>query len=121
MAKKVLVVDDEPDVLKIVGFRLKSAGYEIKKASDGQEALDLIKKDRPDLVLLDLRMPVMDGYEVCRRIKSDENLKDIPVIFLTASSGATIKDKAYEYKADDYIIKPFEPEELLRKVKKFIG
>lgn len=121
MAKKVLIVDDEPDVLKIVSFRLKAAGYEITTASDGREALDSAEKDRPDLILLDLRMPVMDGYEVCRKLKSDENLKNIPVIFLTASSGATIKDKAREYKADDYIVKPFEPEDLLRKVKKIIG
>jgi len=121
MAKKVLVVDDEPDVLKIVCFRLKKAGYEVKTASDGKAALDLIEKDRPDLILLDLRMPVMDGYEVCRKIKSDEKLGDTPIIFITASSGATVKDKVREYKADDYIIKPFEPEELIAKVKKFIS
>ena len=121
MAGKVMIVDDEPDVRKIVKFRLKNAGYDVVTASDGREALDLIKKQRPGLILLDLRMPIVDGYEVCRALKADEKLKKIPIIFLTASSGATIKDKTCKYKADSYIIKPFEPEELLKKVKKFIA
>lgn len=120
MPKKILIVDDEPDVLKIIGFRLKKAGYEILTATNGKEALELAWKEKPDLMLLDLRMPVMDGYETCKIIKSDETLKKIPVIFLTASSGVTIGGTTKEYKADDYVIKPFEPEELIKKVKKFI-
>jgi len=119
MPKKILIVDDEADVIKIVSFRLKRAGYEVTTASDGLSALDLIKNVSFDLVLLDVRMSGMDGYEVCRAMKSDEKLKDIPVIFITASAGIAITDKAKEYKADDYIIKPFEPEELLKKVEKF--
>ncbi len=121
MKKKILIIDDEPDVIKIVDFRLKSAGYKVNMASDGREGIESIKKERPDLILLDIRMPVMDGYEVCRRIKSDEEFSGIPVIFLTASSGATIKDKVSEYMADDYIIKPFDSENLLKKVKNLIG
>ena len=121
MAKKILVVDDEPDILKVVTFRLKKAGYDIKTAEDGQKALEEIKKEKPDLIFLDLRLPIIDGYEVCRRLKSDEALKKIPVIFLTASTAPTVASKAEEFKADDFLIKPFEPEELLKKVKKFIG
>lgn len=121
MAKKILVVDDEPDVLKIVTFRLKKEGYEVITARDGQEALDLVNRERPDLVLLDLRLPVVDGYEVCKRLKTDEDLRQIPVILLTASSATKIAEKTKDFQAEDYLIKPFEPEELLDKVKKFIN
>lgn len=120
MPKKILVVDDELDILQVVKFRLKKEGYEIIAAHNGQEALDLVKKEKPNLILLDLRLPVIDGYEVCRRLKSDEELKAIPIIFMTASSAGKVAEKTKELKADDYIIKPFEPEVLLEKVKKFI-
>ena len=86
MAKKILIVDDEPDILKIVTYRLGKAGYEIIAAADGQKGLDLIKEQKPDLVLLDLRLPVLDGDEVCKQVKADDKLKDIPVILLTATS-----------------------------------
>ncbi len=122
MAKKILVVDDEPDILKVVTFRLRKAGYEIITAEDGQKALNLIKTQRPDLVLLDLRLPVIDGSEVCKQVKADDEVKNIPIILLTATSHINkIADKAKELKADDYLIKPFDPEELLKRVKKFIG
>jgi len=121
MTKKILVVDDEPDILKIVTFRLEKTGYEVKTASNGREAFDLMQKEKPDLLLLDLRLPVMSGYEVCKQMKSDENLKDVPIILLTASSSASIEQKTKEFKADDYMIKPFDPEQLLAKVKNMIG
>ncbi|UCD55299.1 MAG: response regulator [Candidatus Omnitrophota bacterium] len=120
MAKKILVVDDEPDILKVVTFRLRKAGYKVVTAEDGQKALDLAQREKPDLILLDLRLPVIDGYEVCRKLKSDELFKKIPIIFLTASSAATIIDKTKKFKADDYLIKPFEPDDLLKKVKRFM-
>jgi len=120
MAGKILVVDDEPDILKMVTFRLKKEGYEVITAKDGQEALDLINRERPDLVLLDLRLPVMDGYEVCKRLKTDKNLKQIPVVFLTASVTSSIAEKVKAFNADSYLIKPFDPVKLLETVKKFI-
>ncbi len=119
--KKILVVDDEPDILKVISFRLKKAGYEILTARDGKAALDLIAVNKPDLILLDLRMPVMSGEEVCATLKTSVELKTLPVILLTASSGGKIADKAKELKADDYMIKPFEAEVLLEKVRKLIG
>ncbi|MBN2453795.1 MAG: response regulator [Candidatus Omnitrophica bacterium] len=119
--KKILVVDDEPDVLRVMSFRLKNAGYEILTAANGRIAFDIISKERPDLVLLDLRMPVMDGCETCARIKNDEGLKEIIVILITASSGSKVAERAKELKADDYIIKPFDPDELISKVRKYIG
>jgi len=121
MAKKILVVDDEPDILKVVRFRLKATGYDVITAENGQKALDLMEKQKPDLIFVDLRMPVLDGYGLCRRLKADDELKNIPIVLLSASSGGTIAEKAEELKADDYLVKPFEPEELLEKVKKFLG
>ena len=120
MAKKILVVDDEPDILKVVVFRLEKAGYKVTAAEDGQKALDSVQREKPDLILLDLRLPVIDGYEVCKRLRSDEAFKKIPIIFLTASTAPTIIEKTKEYKADDYLIKPFEPDDLLKKVEKFV-
>ena len=121
MSKTVLVVDDELDILKIVSFRLKQAGYEVLTAEDGKEGLDLLRKERAGLVLLDIAMPVMDGYELCRIIKSDEALKKIPVVFLTASQPTSIEKKTKEYNADAFLIKPFESGELLATVRKFAG
>ena len=121
MAKKILIVDDEPDILKIVSFRLKKAGYEVTTAVNGKVALECVQKERPDLILLDLRLPIMDGYEVCKRLKSDEVLKSIPIILLTASMVSTVREKTKEFKADDYLVKPFDPDKLREKIKKFIG
>lgn len=119
--KCVLLVDDEPDILKTVVFRLKKAGYQIITAEDGKTGLELARREKPDLILLDLTLPVMDGCEVCQRLKSDDNFKKIPVIFLTASMVDKITDKIKEFSVEDYIIKPFESEELLNKVRKYIG
>ena len=121
MPKRVLVVDDEPDIRKVVSFRLKKAGYEVTTAVNGKEALECVQKERPDLILLDLRLPIMDGYEVCKRLKSDEVLKSIPVILLTASMASTVREKTKEYNADDYMVKPFDPDKLMEKIKKFIS
>ncbi|MDD5439491.1 MAG: response regulator, partial [Candidatus Omnitrophica bacterium] len=119
--KKVLIVDDEPDVMKVVSFRLEKAGYGIVTAANGAIALAMIADAPPDLILLDLRMPVMDGYDVCNKLKGDETLKRIPVIVVTASSGGNIADMMNKTKADEYLIKPFDPDELLKKVRHFIG
>ena len=83
--KRILIVEDEPALAKLTSFRLKSAGYEVIIAVDGRQGLKMAGKERPDLIVLDLELPVMDGYEVCRRLKDNESLKDIPVVILTAS------------------------------------
>ena len=117
MAKKILIVDDEPDVLKVAVGRLKKAGYDTIQAVNGQEGLDAIRGKKPDLVLLDLAMPGINGYEVCRQAKGDEATKDIPIILFTASIATkTIDEKVKELGADDFIIKPFNHEELLEKI-----
>lgn len=119
--KKVLVVDDEPDILKVISFRLKKAGYEVLTATNGKIALDLVYSNRPDLILLDLRMPVMTGDEVCTKIKNDTELCSIPIIILTASTGSKLPEKAKELRADDYLLKPFDSETMFKKVQKIIG
>ena len=119
MAKKILLVDDELDMLAVTKARIEHAGYEVLTAGSGEEALNRLAKDTPDLILLDLLLPKMQGQEVCKRIKCDDNLKRIPVILFTASA-SDIAKIAKEVNADDYIMKPFEPDELLGKIKKFI-
>jgi CheY-like chemotaxis protein len=118
--KKILVVDDESDVLKVVVARLKALGCEVVTALDGEKALDITRKEKLDLILLDLRLPSISGYEVCEAIKKDDALKAIPIILLTASAGAADLERTKMCEAEDYLIKPFEAEELLAKVKKFL-
>lgn len=122
MPKTIMIVDDEPDILKVVIFRVKKAGYIVVSVKNGQEALDAIRGGlKPDLILLDLIMPVMDGYEFCRIIKSGAATKEIPVIIVSASASSDIKEKMREMKADAYLIKPYEPQELLARISGMIG
>jgi DNA-binding response OmpR family regulator len=117
---RVLIADDEADVVKVVRFRLAKQGYEVLIAVDGKQALETIRKVKPDLVLLDFRMPFLNGDEVCREIKASGDLKHIPIILMTASLDNVTDDKRAQLKADDYILKPFEADNLLAKVRKFI-
>ncbi len=119
MAKKILIVDDEPDILRATTVRLMSFGYEVITAIDGKECIALVQSDMPDMILLDLRLPFMNGDEICVKLKADEKLKHIPVIIFTASSDITTSNKVKESGADGYLIKPFDPGELLRIIKKF--
>jgi DNA-binding response OmpR family regulator len=117
MAKRILVIDDEPVMLKVVSFRLKNAGYEVVTASSAGQGLALIRSEHPDLVLLDVQLPDMTGFEVCRRVKQDDALKGIPVVFFTASNATDDMDRAVEqYGAQGCIRKPFEPQELLARI-----
>jgi DNA-binding response OmpR family regulator len=121
MAKKILIVDDEPDILRAAKVRLISFGYDVITTCDGKEIVELVGKNMPDLILLDLRLPQMSGDEICAKLKSDEKLKHIPVIIFTASSDTSTNIKVKESGADGYLIKPFAPEDLLQIIKKFIG
>ncbi|MDD5196860.1 MAG: response regulator [Candidatus Omnitrophica bacterium] len=120
MGKKILIVDDEPDLLRVVCFRLEKIGYQVISAVNGQEALELAEKESPDLMLLDVRLPLLGGPEVCSRIKKDERLKHIPVILFTAST-QSITEKVQACGAQGYILKPFSSEELFKKIKEFIS
>jgi two-component system alkaline phosphatase synthesis response regulator PhoP len=119
--KKILIVDDEPDILKLASLRLKKLGYDVIMAVNGKEALDIMRDEKPDLILLDLILPVMNGADVCKKTKNDEKLKHIPIILFTAQSDTMTAEKAKEFGANDYITKPFDPEELRGKVEEILA
>lgn len=121
MAKKIVLAEDEPRLARLVEFKLKKEGYQVICKGNGEEALEAIKAEKPDLILLDVMMPVMDGYEVLRRVKEDESLKNIPVVMLTARTQERDVVKGIDLGADDYITKPFHPAELLARVKRILG
>ncbi|MCD1295915.1 two-component system response regulator [Methanocella sp. CWC-04] len=121
MANKIMVVDDEPDVVDLVKLVLESDGFEVVTAYSGKECLEKIEKEMPDLVLLDIMMPQMDGWEVFRRIKANEKTTNIPVAMLTAKTQSIDKMIGlHVVKVDDYITKPFGRSELLERVKKIL-
>jgi diguanylate cyclase (GGDEF)-like protein len=117
MAESVLVVDDDPDVARFVEVNLRSAGYDVTVASDGEEALERAVELRPDLVLLDVMMPKLDGFEVAQRLRRDARTSSTSIIMLTAKALSSDKVLGLSTGADDYIIKPFDPVELLARVK----
>ena len=117
----VLVADDDRDILQLVSFRLERADYEVVQANDGEEALRLVKELRPDLAVLDLMMPKLNGYEVIREIRRDEETKAIPVILLTARVQEADVARGFEAGADDYLKKPFSPQELRARVQAILG
>src|SRR5213593_5010433 len=117
MAESVLVVDDDPDVARFVEVNLRSAGYEVTVASNGEEGLTKAVELRPDLVLLDVMMPKLDGFEVAQRLRRDPRTSSSSIIMLTAKALSSDKVLGLSSGADDYIIKPFDPVELLARVK----
>jgi DNA-binding response OmpR family regulator len=114
MMMRVLVVDDDPPSVKMICFLLREEGYEVTSADNGSSALEWIEREPPDLVILDVMMPDLDGFEVCRRIRQTQ---DVPIIFLSAKGETVDKVAGLELGADDYLAKPFEPAELLARVK----
>jgi len=117
MKEKILIVDDEKDIVKMVDYNLKKEGFRTLFAYDGEDALDLAIRERPDLIVLDLMLPVMDGLEVCKSLKKEPKTSGIPIIMLTAKTQETDKIVGLELGADDYMTKPFSPRELIARVK----
>ena len=115
--RTILLVDDEPDLVQLVSIRLQAAGYRVITATDGQQALDAVKQTRPDLIILDLMLPKVDGYKVCRLLKFDERYKTIPIIVFTARAQDGDIRMATECGADAYLTKPFEAQTLLSKLR----
>lgn len=113
----VLVVEDEEDILDLVAYNLERAGFRVLKARHGEEAMALVSGKRPDLVVLDIMLPKLDGKEVCRRIRQNKETKSIPVIMLTALAEEVDRIVGFELGADDYLTKPFSPKELVLRVK----
>lgn len=117
MGERILVVDDEPDLLELVRFNLSQAGYAVETAATGKEAVERIRRAPPDLVVLDLMLPDLPGTDVCREIRSDPRLAELPVVMLTARSEEVDRVVGFELGADDYVPKPFSPRELVLRVK----
>ncbi len=117
MAEKILIVDDDIDSLKLIGLMLQRQGYEISAASAGGQAISKALAEKPDLIILDVMMPDMDGYEVCRRLRADPNTQNIPIIMFTAKTLVDDKVTGFEAGADDYLTKPTHPAELASRVK----
>jgi DNA-binding response OmpR family regulator len=117
---KILVAEDEKDIRELIAFTLRFAGYDVVLANNGAEALEKVDKEKPALVLLDVRMPKMTGYEVCRRLKENPETENIPVVFLSAKGQDREVQEGYESGAIDYIIKPFVPDELIAQVKRIL-
>jgi len=115
--KKILVVDDEPHIVNLVRLTLSQEKYEIYSAYTGKEAIELAKQIIPNLVILDLMMPSVDGYQVCEELRKNKKTANIPVMILSAKSQLADKFKSINVGADDYMIKPFDPDELVKRVK----
>ena len=119
--KKILIVDDEKDLVSLVSLHMRISGYEVLVACDGEKALAIAREEKPDLIILDLMLPKMDGWEVCKRLRKESRIGDIPVIMLTARSETGDKLKGFECGADDYVTKPFSPRELVARVKRVLA
>jgi DNA-binding response OmpR family regulator len=117
---KILVVDDEPDAVELIKFNLKAAGYEVLTAADGDEALKKARSVSPDLIVLDLMIPEVDGLEVCKILRRDARVSEIPIIMLTAKAAEIDRVLGLELGADDYVTKPFSPRELVLRVKRLL-
>jgi len=120
-SKKILIVDDEMDLVETVRFPLEVEGYHVLVSYNGEDALDQARKENPDLILLDLMLPKLDGYEVCRRLKCDDRCKHIPILMLTAKFQEKDKALGMETGANEYITKPFDIRDLLKKVKVYLN
>ena len=118
---KILVVDDEIYIVHILDFSLGMEGYEVVTALDGEQALEKLKSDKPDLIVLDIMMPKLDGYEVCKAIKSNPETRQIPVILLSAKGRNVDQKLGFDVGADDYITKPFSPRKLVERINQLLG
>ncbi len=122
MAKKrILVVDDYPQVVEVLKIRLESAGYDVLAAYDGQEALKVARNEKPDLILLDVLLPKINGYKVARFLKYDKKYKNIPIIMLTSRAKKADAELGIQAGANEYVFKPYNPPRLMQLIQKYIG
>ena len=119
--KKILIADDNENIREALTYLLEDEGYKLSLAKDGSETLKKVKEFRPDILFLDIMMPEINGYDVCRTIKTDPSLKNTYVIMLTAKGQVTEQERGKEVGADEYIVKPFSPMEILTKIKHILA
>lgn len=117
---KILIVDDNQEIIDLISYQFRSKGYQVISALNGQEALAKVYQEHPDLILLDIMMPMIDGYEICNTLKTNEETKHIPVILVTVKGNESDIEKGFEVRADGYVVKPFEIEELADFSEKFL-
>ena len=120
MAKSIVVADDDPDILSIVAMSLETQGYDVYKATNGREAVDLARDHHPDLIILDMMMPVMSGYEAISELKASEATRDIPIVGLSAKAMATDMERATDVGIDGYITKPFRIAQVLSVIEGYL-
>ncbi len=121
MTRSVLVVDDEPNIVLSLEFLLKQVGYEVRVARSGEEAVKAVAERAPDLIILDVMLPALDGFHVCETIRADPKLRSVRILMLTAKSRDVEREKALALGADDFITKPFSTRELVERVKSILG
>jgi CheY-like chemotaxis protein len=118
---KILIAEDEPDIRELVAFMLRFAGYEVLAAANGEEAVQTATREIPDLILMDVRMPRMTGYDACRVMKSNPDLRDVPVVFLSAKGQESEIQSGLDAGAEEYLLKPFSPDELTNRVRSILS
>ena len=121
MSKRILIVDDEPNIVISLEFLMKREGFETEVAADGEAALEALARDRPDLVVLDVMLPRMNGFEVCRQIRSNPDSRDLKILMLTAKGRETEVARGLGLGADAYVTKPFSPKDLVAQIKRLLG
>ncbi len=118
---KILIAEDERDIRDLIAFTLRFAGYEVVTAANGEEAVELAPKENPDLILMDVRMPRMTGYDACRILKANPEMKDLPIVFLSAKGQESEIQTGLEAGAEEYLLKPFAPDQLTERVKAILA
>ena len=118
---KILIAEDEPDIRELVACTLRFGGYEVVVANNGEEAVHTASREHPDLILMDVRMPRLTGYDACRMMKASEDLKDIPVVFLSAKGQDSEIQSGLEAGAEEYLLKPFSPDQLTARVRAILA
>jgi len=118
---KILIAEDEADIRELVAFMLRFAGYEVLAASNGEEAVQAASREVPDLILMDVRMPRMTGYDACRVMKANPELRDVPVVFLSAKGQESEIQTGLDAGAEEYLLKPFSPDELTNRVRAILA
>jgi CheY-like chemotaxis protein len=117
---KIVIAEDEPDIRELIAFTLRFAGHEVVTGANGQEGYELAKQHTPDLIMLDVRMPKLTGYEACQRIKSEPDIAHIPVIFLSAKGQESEIEQGLSVGAEQYLLKPFAPDQLTQQVREVL-
>ena len=119
--KRILICDDDPVILRLLQVNLELEGYEVLQAHHGEEALEIASAELPDLIILDIMMPKLDGYQTAERLKSQDDTKEIPVVFVSAKAQQSDIEKGKSYGVADYLTKPFDPTDLLEIVERLVG